>query len=643
MRVVFEVFMQAFQKIIEKLKKLNKNNFVGVHIPAVWSDINANQKIIQVNFAEFLLSQFDAILKLKAECKNSTTPNIYNLLVRYCSAFDHNQDGKLQNANGGFKETGTFLKTIALLPYLKNLGTEILYLLPITSIGQDGKKGDLGSPYSINNPYKLDENLNEPLLEMPIEEQFKALVEAAHHIGIKVVGEFIFRTSSKDSSIAIEHPEWFYWIKNEVEIRGSDTKLTPENVYKYYGSPFFTEEELVEIRAKIEESDFKNLPEPNAEYQKMFTEPPKKVELIDGKLIGINSNNEKVKIPGAFADWPPDDIQPAWSDVTYLKLYDNPDFNYIAYNTVRMYDEDLIQPQYEVTDLWRHIENIIPYYQQEFGIDGVMIDMGHALPSKLLRRIIAKARTQNKDFLFWEENFMMSSHSVEQGFNLVLGYLPFDQHNPKKMSEFIESIELQRFPIGCFATQETHNTPRAAVRAGGSEFSKLAFLINKLLPLPTFIHSGFELGEKTPVNTGLGFESFDTKNLTADKLPLFSTAALTWNSANNIIDFICKLNLILAEHLDYADDLKTKDVIKHIECEEDEALIFLRRTKKDNEFILCAINYSATKISCEIDLEVVSEPIFLFGENNFKLKSKQINLELSKYNFSLLLLQQAFC
>ena len=636
--------MQTFQKIIEKLKIINQNNFHNIHIPALWNDVffnqkNPNQKIIQVNFPEFLLQQFDTILQLKSPIKNSKNPNIYNLFVRFGTAFDHNQDGKLQNINENFKETGTFLKTISLLPYLKNLGTEILYLLPITSIGQDGKKGDLGSPYSINNPYKLDENLNEPLLEMPVEEQFKALVDAAHHIGIKVVCEFIFRTSSKDSAIAIEHPEWFYWLKNDVENRNNDTVLTPENTYKYYGSPFFTVEELSEIRTKIENKDFKNLPEPNVEYQKMFSEPPEKVELIDGKLIGINSKNEKVKIPGAFADWPPDDIQPAWSDVTYLKLYDNPDFNYIAYNTVRMYDEALIQPRFEVTDLWRHIENIIPFYQTEFGIDGVMIDMGHALPPKLLGRIISKSRTQNQNFLFWEENFIPNENSLKAGFDLVLGYLPFDQHLPNRMNEFIKSIELKRFPIACFATPETHNTPRSAVRLGGSEFSKIAFLINKLLPLPTFIHSGFELGEKIPVNTGLGFENFDTKNLTVDKLPLFSTASLDWNSENNIINFICEANSILSEHLDFTDDLATKNVIKLVECKEDFAVIFLRKTKKLDEFILCAFNYSDSKISLKIDLQLAEKPLFLFGENSFTVKGKHIILELSGYGFSLLLVR----
>jgi hypothetical protein len=311
-----------------------------------------------------------------------------------------------------------------------------------------------------------------------------------------------------------------------------------------------------------------------------------------------------------------------------------------------MYDEKLTQTKYEATNLWQHIENIIPHYQTEFGIDGVMIDMGHALPAKLLSRIISKARVNFKninpsdnDFLFWEENFIPNKNSLKAGFNLVLGYLPFDQHKPQKMKEFIKNIELRQFPIPCFATPETHNTPRAVVRAGGVEFSKIAFLINKLLPLPIFIHSGFELGEKNPVNTGLDFENIDTKNLTVDKLPLFSTASLDWIFGDSIIDFICEVNYILSKHLDFTDDLETSSVIKIIECEEDSVVIFLRKTKNLDEFILCAVNYSDAKNSCKIDLDFLNEPIFLFGENSFTVKEKQINFELSGYNFSLLLVE----
>ena len=68
------------------------------------------------------------------------------------------------------------------------------------------------------------------------------------------------------------------------------------------------------------------------------------------------------------------------------------------------------------------INNIIPYYQQEFGIDGVMIDMGHALPSELKQRMIETAREIDPDFAFWDENFKIQKSSRNDGYNAVIGH-----------------------------------------------------------------------------------------------------------------------------------------------------------------------------------------------------------------------------
>ena len=529
--------MTSLNKIITKLEKIKSYN---TFIPAVWNDTSLKEKIKNVKFPDYFIDKLNEINNTNINYSNAPNPTIYNLFVRLTTAFNHSQTGQIKNEKDKFKETGTLLKTIALLPYIKNLGTDILYLLPITSIGRDGKKGDLGSPYSINNPYSIDENICEPLLEMPVEEQFEALIEAAHRLGIKVVCEFIFRTASKDSKLAIEHPEWFYWIKKECEAN--------------FRSPIFDEKILKKIKEQAKRKDYNNLPEPNLEYINQFTDTPQKVELINGKLVGY-CDGEEVVIPSAFADWPPDDIQPPWSDVTYLKIYDNPKYNYIAYNTIRMYDNELATPRWEHTPLWRHIENIIPFYQNKFGIDGVMIDMGHSLPDKLLKRIISKARRINKDFIFWEENFILSEKSKKEGFDCVVGTLSFDEHNPDKMRHFISKVH--NLPIKCFATSETHNTPRTASRKGGAELSKIIYLTNKILPLPTFIHSGFELCETMPVNTGLGFEDIDTSKLNADVLPLFSTSELNWKNENNIIDFIIETNKVLEPHLKNNYTLKT--------------------------------------------------------------------------------------
>jgi len=47
---------------------------------------------------------------------------VYNLFVRFGTAFDHDGDGIISEEPlpSGFRETGTLLKAIALLPYIKN-------------------------------------------------------------------------------------------------------------------------------------------------------------------------------------------------------------------------------------------------------------------------------------------------------------------------------------------------------------------------------------------------------------------------------------------------------------------------------------------------------------------------------------------
>ena len=48
-------------------------------------------------------------------------------------------------------EEGTFAAAEAYLPELKAMGVDIVWLMPISPIGVDGRKGTLGSYYSIIN------------------------------------------------------------------------------------------------------------------------------------------------------------------------------------------------------------------------------------------------------------------------------------------------------------------------------------------------------------------------------------------------------------------------------------------------------------------------------------------------------------
>lgn len=547
------------KKIQKYLASKPKESELAYYVPSLW--VNPDEITsypYKTNYNQFFLDKINEILKssdntkdysksLSIQKKQKTgiggdwtyTASIYNVFPRLTAAYDHDNDGNVGvnphdttlTKDGKIRETGTFLKVLAMLPYIKNLGVNVLYFLPLTSIGKDGNRGDLGSPYAIKNQYKLDETLADPLIPFTVEEQLKAVIEAAHILGIRVVMEFVLRTSSLDGDWVKENPDWFYWIdKNRAD---------------EYHSPEFYNYELEEIK-KIPKGAGVFFP-PNSNYRSLFKLPPKpeQISVKDGKYIAKTEEGELI-IPGAFADWPPDDIQPAWSDVTYLRMYNFPfekdnNFNYIAYNAIRYYDPELAKEENINRPLWDKLLGVIPYYQ-EFGIDGVMMDMGHALPKKLMQEVITKAREIDADFAFMEENFEIEWTSREAGFNATLGFEWRTTGLKKGGIKDVIQKSGENLGLPFFGTPENHNTPRA-IQRGGEVHSRQMYVINSLMPncIP-FIHSGYELYEDYPVNTGLNFTPEETQFYSKQRLGLFYKNAYKWNKEYTMIPFIKKVN-----------------------------------------------------------------------------------------------------
>ncbi|NTU69090.1 MAG: alpha-amylase [Chlorobiaceae bacterium] len=477
---------------------------------------------------------------------------VYNLFVRLGAAFDHDVDGSIgtEPLAGGFRETGTLLKAIAMLPYIKRLGANTVYLLPLTTIGTHNRKGQLGSPYAVKNPCMLDPMLGEPALGLPLETQLQAFVEAAHRLGMRVVLEFVFRTASVDSDWAVEHPDWFYWLRDDPDARP-------------YGPPGFNQDTLAEIYEKVDKHDFRDLPAPDGAYQRRFTEAPVLVTMADGALMGTTGEGERCHVASAFSDWPPDDRQPPWTDVAYLRMHQHPGFNYIAYNTIRMYDVELDRPETRNESLWNEISGIIPWYQERYGIDGAMIDMGHALPPALKAAIVLKARESRPDFTFWDENFDPSPKMKEEGFDAVFGSLPFVIQDVQYIKGLLNFLNKNGVAIPFFATGENHNTPRVCHGLAGQEAGRrralFLFTLGAILPAMPFIHSGMELCEWHPVNLGLNFTDEDRQRFPAETLPLFSPGAYDWAGGNGLEPLCADIRKVLGIRAGYLDLVRCGD------------------------------------------------------------------------------------
>ncbi len=97
---------------------------------------------------------------------------------------------------------GTFKAFEKHLPRLKELGVDILWLMPVHPIGVKNRKGPLGSYYSVKD-YKA---VNP---EFGTIDDFKNLVAAIHQQNMKVIVDWVPNHSSWDNRLVKEHPEFY--------------------------------------------------------------------------------------------------------------------------------------------------------------------------------------------------------------------------------------------------------------------------------------------------------------------------------------------------------------------------------------------------------------------------------------------------
>ena len=482
---------------------------------------------------------------------------IYGMFPRAFTAWDHYGKDVICG--------GTFLKAICRLPYLKHMGVDIIYLLPVFKCSSRYKKGELGSPYSIKNFYKLDPALHDDLLgeysEELLEIEFRALVEACHALEIKVMVDFAFRTISRDNDLIREHPEWFYWINT----RHNET----------FRAPFLDDEKkLVSLNrrllAKLYRSEYMK------EYLSMFTLPPSQIDPGKWERLSSEYNGNGEFKPGSerkssgnileliekeygittvpgFSDVL-NDPQPPWTDVTYLKLY-----NDINESVLKYIPAD--QPPYISQDgvslnsfpgvaanneLWEYIAGVIPFYREKFGIDGARIDMGHALPPRLNKMISERIKNIGGDFILWSEEFDPAKAEIvrKDGFHFISGYTStiYKEIDRPSFNRRLFKETLMRSELPVTGAVETPDTPRAAFVHPDLKRIEHLIMLNSFLPnaIP-FINNGFEVMERQPMNLGLdnseaGRFVLDKDDPMYGRLAFFDNYRMHWlNSEGNSI------------------------------------------------------------------------------------------------------------
>jgi alpha-amylase len=97
---------------------------------------------------------------------------------------------------------GTFNAFASHLPRLKEMGVEILWLMPVHPIGSKKRKGSMGSYYSIRDFKDVNP-------EYGNKTDFKNLINEAHKSGMKVILDWVANHAAWDNVWTVSNPDFF--------------------------------------------------------------------------------------------------------------------------------------------------------------------------------------------------------------------------------------------------------------------------------------------------------------------------------------------------------------------------------------------------------------------------------------------------
>ncbi len=101
-----------------------------------------------------------------------------------------------------YTKEGTFAAFAKHLPRLRDMGVEILWLMPITPISTEKRLGTLGSYYACSSYVDVNP-------EFGTMADFKAMVDEAHSLGFKLIIDWVANHTGWNHEWALNNPAWY--------------------------------------------------------------------------------------------------------------------------------------------------------------------------------------------------------------------------------------------------------------------------------------------------------------------------------------------------------------------------------------------------------------------------------------------------
>jgi starch synthase (maltosyl-transferring) len=248
---------------------------------ALGSELGA---LMETNADRGFVSEYGKVLQVVVDRTRALFSSWYEMFPRSCSS--------------GAGSHGTFKDCEGLLPQIRRMGFDILYIPPIHPIGRKNRKGknnsltvnpdDVGSPWAIGSDaggYKAVHP------ELGTIEDFVRFVGKAKEYGIDVAMDLAFQCSP-DHPYVKEHPEWFTW--------------RPDGTVQYAENPPKKYEDIIPFNFETNN------------WQELWEELRDVVFFWTGKGIRIFRVDNPHTKPFAFWQWLIGEVKKDFPDVIFL-------------------------------------------------------------------------------------------------------------------------------------------------------------------------------------------------------------------------------------------------------------------------------------------------------------------------------------
>jgi starch synthase (maltosyl-transferring) len=349
---------------------------------------------------------------------------------------------------------GTFKDCIARLPYVADMGFDVLYLPPIHPIGKSYRKGknnnpecspkDVGSPWAIGGEEGGHKSIHPELGTL---EDFRKLVAEARKHGLEIALDIAFQCTP-DHPYVKEHPQWFRW-------RPDGTVQYAENPPKKYQDIYPINFEMEDWRALWEE--LKSVV----------------VYWIEQGVRILRVDNPHTK-PFAFWEWLISDVKKQYPDVIFLseaftrprvmyalaKLGFTQSYTYFAWRNTKweltQYFTDLTQSEvgeYFRPNLWPNTPDILTEYLQFGGRPAFMTRLLRV--NRIRRENPALHQNHNLRFLHVDNDQLIAySKSSEDQSNLIVVVVNLDPYHTQ--SGWLE-LPLESFGLSPDQSFQVHD------------------------------------------------------------------------------------------------------------------------------------------------------------------------------------------